>query len=131
MFRWSKKELRREEMRGIFTIGVLAFLVVLRFTPSIKFSELNIEIIDYLIGFWGIYILLITIALSDELLKGVFLKKKIDKFCEYMKTFAHISFILGIVAVITITIIRLWQFFLFIVVLFLIHKIYKKLSKKR
>lgn len=79
---WTKLELKREEIRGVFVIGLIATFLSIRpyiethvssqilINPeSIKLILLNLT--TFLIFFWGIYLFLIVISLSDDIILPV------------------------------------------------------------
>jgi hypothetical protein len=71
---------RREEIRGLFTLGLMAVLITLRVTQTeIIFHFLGqeyimTEVIDVSLGFWALYALFMIIWLSDD-----WLPKKVCK----------------------------------------------------
>lgn len=75
---WTSDELQREEIRGVFVIGLIAtFLSIRPYIQTHEFNQLLIsqELINgillnfttFLIAFWGVYLFLIIISLSDDI----------------------------------------------------------------
>lgn len=63
---WKPTELRKEEVRGIFAIGVITILISLKILgeSSVLFG---FDVYTLLMAFWMAYILLMCIGLSDDL----------------------------------------------------------------
>jgi hypothetical protein len=63
---------RNEEVRGLFVIGVIAFLIILHYDPGIRnSSEPSLVfarmLIDILLAFWGGYAILAVVGFSEDI----------------------------------------------------------------
>jgi hypothetical protein len=65
----KERDLRREELRGIFAIGVIAALfTVNQLYGKIKILDAPIELLTgYLLSFWFLYIMLMAVGVSDDI----------------------------------------------------------------
>lgn len=103
---WKPQELRKEEVRGIFTIGVLGLLYVIRAAYGEKYSIIilgNTTIslsaaIDAIFLPWIGYILLMCVGLSDDL----FRHPRVRFLPEKSKEFAQVMFVVGIFALLAL-----------------------------
>jgi hypothetical protein len=64
----------REEIRGLFVLGIIATLLAVRgqIAYSIKFPFATLDlavILNWLILYWGIYAVLMAVAVSDDIYK--------------------------------------------------------------
>jgi hypothetical protein len=70
----EKDEYKRDEVRGIFTLGLLAVLVAIRFqnaTLMVKIGQHSFDIIPWInitIGLWSLYAFFMVLGLSDDLI---------------------------------------------------------------
>lgn len=107
---WTSDELKREEIRGVFVIGLIATFLSIR--PYIQIHESNqllnsqelingilLNITTFLTAFWGIYLFLILVSLADDIKlpskdeKDMLMTK--ENFF-HIKTFAQLMFIMGL-----------------------------------
>lgn len=134
---WEKDELKREEVRGIFAIGMVALIfamspyspefvvIISRFVPA-NLLEMVISTFRSLGFLWGAYIFSVAISLSEEIeeLFG-------EKFCSTLKGLAKMFFLFGsVISIIFFSIYVIsafWQFFLLVLVLAGIFVMYEKL----
>jgi hypothetical protein len=78
MANWTREELQREEVRGIFALGVLAVIVsywqlyseIEEHLGASTYGGLTIDgfdyLSDYLLLFWGMYVLLTAVSMTDQ-----------------------------------------------------------------
>jgi hypothetical protein len=98
---WTKDELRKEEVRGIFAIGVIATLISLKIS-DFKIIVLGNNLIDVLmfqVFLWIGYLLLMSVALSDDIGEEFFggnLRENYRIITNSCKHWAKIFFGLGI-----------------------------------
>ena len=119
---WGETELHREEVRGVFIIGILAILIGLKTEQFVKLPEWSNPVINIIVFFWGLYVILIPLALSDDLLKKAFEKsedKKIDWLCEKLKDFAHASIALSVIVLFGFIIYSFWLASLYLITLYI------------
>ncbi len=98
---WTETKLKREEIRGVFVIGLIAaFLSIRPFIPLDQdYAQIFVNVTNFLIGFWVLYLFLIVISLSDDIKLP---SKENDE--QWMKkesfsttkAIAHLIFIIGI-----------------------------------
>ena len=107
---WTPDELKREEIRGVFVIGLIATFLSIR--PYIQIHESNqllnsqelingilLNFTTFLIAFWGIYLFLILVSLADDIKlpskenEEMLMTK--ENFSN-IKTFAQFMFIMGL-----------------------------------
>lgn len=108
---WTPQELRKEEVRGIFTIGVLSFLLGIKFAyGESTFIEIFGRVITLsnviypLLVFWGFYVLLMCLALSEDFITT----PKLQFLPEFSKNLAQGMFYLGILALLAVTLLLFW-----------------------
>ncbi len=87
----ESQTLQREEVRGVFVLGIIGTLLVLanffayvKITPE---SSLSV-VVFYLVSFWGLYVFLTAIGVSED-----FVKPEIAETCRWL---AKGYFVLGI-----------------------------------
>lgn len=102
---WTPQELRKEEVRGIFTIGVLSLLLAVRFgygestlTNFLGITITTSNATDFLLPLWGAYILMICVALSDDL----FVNSRVRFMLEKIKDFAGAMFVMGVLILLVV-----------------------------
>lgn len=59
-------DLQREEVRGVFVIGIIATLLAIRL--AILSAEPTVFLLDVLIAYWGLYAGLMAIGVSSDIL---------------------------------------------------------------
>lgn len=134
---WSDSKLKKEEVRGIFAIGVIVVLISIRVYLSdvefllpayfglIKLSQL--ELFDSLILLWTLYILFTALALADEVLISV--HPKLKRFSELSMDFAHAFFVIGIFLLIAVAIGVFWPIIFLLIILYIASWIRARRSK--
>lgn len=98
---WTETKLKREEIRGVFVIGLIAaFLSIRSIIPLDQdYAQVFVNVTNFLIAFWVLYLFLIAISLSDDIKlpskenEEQWMKK--ESFST-TKTIAHFIFIIGI-----------------------------------
>lgn len=100
---WAQEELKKEEVRGVFAIGIIATLVSIRIAgfSFIKVNGANLlDILLFPLFFWVLYLILMGIGLSDDIWAslgpGVWqdLFYRLTKSCKH---WARIFFALGVI----------------------------------
>jgi hypothetical protein len=61
-----RPDLAREEVRGVFVIGILAILFSLRLDS--RFALYPLKMLDVLVLYWGLYVGLASLGVSSDLL---------------------------------------------------------------
>lgn len=131
-------DLRREEVRGIFTLGLLAIFVTIRYLSGLPeitqvglFSNVPIHLIlDLVIFTWAFYAFCMVFALSGDILpKSV---------CDWFRALAKYCLLISIAsltfACIVVFLLNLWfivPLIAFYPVVYLIIKAIEKYRKKR
>jgi hypothetical protein len=85
----SERELRREEVRGIFAIGMIAvlFSVNQRF-GSIRVDGVPVEFLTFLLlFFWSLYVLLMAVGVSGDIFGA--------ELADFCRDFGHFMFMAG------------------------------------
>jgi hypothetical protein len=117
---WSELNLKKEEVRGVFAIGVIAALISLRvYFSTVAFSLPSyvgiiklpqVELFDLLIILWTLYVLFTTLALADDVLVSI--HPSLEKFSESSRIYAHALFASGIFLITAVAILLFWPPFL-------------------
>ena len=136
----SAKEIRREEIRGLFTLGLMAVLVTLRLkldpeyaVQFMEFKDIKVcPIIDIILVTWGLYAFFMVFGYSNDLFSSKTCNtfKEIGQGCMLL-SIAFLCFI-GILIVLTnpIPSLRIFAIIIFGLFLLKIPIIYRKLKKK-
>jgi len=134
---WKPQELRKEEVRGIFTIGVLGLLYAIRAVYGGKYSIAIFgnttiplsDAIDAVFLPWIGYILLMCVGISDDL----FRHPRVRFLPEKSKEFAHSMFMLGIFALLALGVLLFWRLVLVLIAIPIVivgfHLMYRRLRK--
>jgi hypothetical protein len=85
----SGTEYRREELRGLFTLGLLAVLVVIRFQNEklpVKIGQSSIDFIPFInftIILWSLYAFFMVLGLSDDVIGNSLAEmfRNLSKYC--------------------------------------------------
>ena len=101
---WEKEELKKEQIRGVFAIGVLATLfgyqTVKNLLPSSIISGALINLVTIFLGvFWGIYIICIAFSMIIWEPSG-----KVESILKWFKHFAGMMFYFGSVFTLTLAV---------------------------
>jgi hypothetical protein len=91
-------ELLREEVRGIFVLGVIGSLLALGRGLDVKvFFDTSLgDLTSGLIGFWAIYVVLMAMGVSDDIVRP-----SISEIC---KRAAKLYFLVGLAVLMTVPI---------------------------
>ncbi len=100
---WTNKELAREQARGFFVAAVTAIFGVVRyanisesFSKGFQLSE-PINILDFIIASWIGYLILMALALSDDIIPR--------PAAEAARIFGYLTFFFGLfIAVVALTV---------------------------
>ena len=92
----SRVELRREEIRGLFVLGLLAILVAIKFQNEeiiIKIGKISFDIIPLLtitIISWSLYAFFMVLGVSEDVIG----KSASEIFKEFSRAFLALDFLL-------------------------------------
>src|SRR4030042_3355009 len=92
----SSDKLRTEEVRGLFVLGLLAIMIVVRYQNSklpVAIGSITFDlvpILDITIMLWSIYAFMMVLGLSGDVIG----KPLADSFWEMAKTFLRFNFML-------------------------------------
>jgi predicted transglutaminase-like protease len=118
---WTRAELRKEEVRGLFAIGVVALLISVRsvvaevtFKAALLGQVTIKDLVDGLTLAWGIYIILMAIALADDLFKKVPLLR-LDRIPRFCKLFAQIYFVWPVIFLLGLIALIFWPYVLILI----------------
>jgi hypothetical protein len=89
-------ELLREEVRGIFVLGVIGTLLALGRGLDVKvFLDISLaDLTNGLVLFWGIYVVVMAVGVSDDVFKS-----SVAEFC---RGFAKFYFLMGLATLMTV-----------------------------
>ena len=91
----EKADYKREELRGLFTLGLLAVLVAIRFQNEklmVTVGQISFDIIPWInitIGLWAFYAFFMVLGLSDDVVG----KTLAETFKHFSKLFLQIYFV--------------------------------------
>lgn len=122
---WDSDKLRKEEVRGLFAIGVIAIFVSLKvFVPTgiyflipspFEFVRIfQTDVYIWLITFWSAYLFFMAFALGDDILSSF--SPRFEAFSELSRDVAHLLFSLGIVLIVGVALAVFWPLVLFFVI---------------
>ena len=117
MTKWTPGELRREEVRGVFAIGVVAILITWRQLPEAEIVDVTIPFssevivtfnVNYAINMltlvWALYIVLIAVSLGENLFKAGRIRNLIFE----ARNLGYVFFFVGIIVLLFIAAILFW-----------------------
>lgn len=99
-------KLLKEEVRGIFVLGVIGTLLALgRGLDVIVFSNVSLATLtNCLVLYWGIYVVLMAIGVSDDIVK--------PSITELCNTLAKVYFVGGLAVLMALSIVTVALYFL-------------------